>query len=116
MSFAPNSAIQIVFAGKEELFDTPLGMAARPDPLLDAVTAARPWPRFPPDPLWRKTDSLGPAEDRRTASMRAYGRRRQHGYPRLDGDTLTKVANIALAEHPASIAEAHPDSGRRSTK
>jgi hypothetical protein len=35
---------------------------------------------------------------------------------RLDGDILTKVANFALAGHPASIAEAHPDSGRRSTK
>jgi hypothetical protein len=43
MSFAPNSAIQIVLAGKQELFDTPLGMTVRPDPLLDAVTAARPW-------------------------------------------------------------------------
>jgi hypothetical protein len=34
MSLAPDSAIQISSPAKEELFDTPLGMAARPDPLL----------------------------------------------------------------------------------
>ena len=32
----------------------------RLDAVLDAVTAARPWPRFPTDPLWRKTDSSRP--------------------------------------------------------
>src|SRR5438270_11394044 len=32
-----------------------------PDPLLDAVTAARPWPRSPPDPLGGRRIPLGPA-------------------------------------------------------